>query len=105
MVTACVRFGAHGMLVASDRYWTTTIIDPITHLNAAPDGHNRVNREGGTAVVCVSEDPRPQLTAVVGQKRFLARNGITAKLPLPHTLPLLKCVAPDSRLPVNHATS
>ena len=105
MVTACARFGAHGMLVASDRYWTTTIIDPITHLNAAPDSHNRVNCEGGTAVLCVAEDPRPQLTPVVGEKRFLARNEITAKLTHPHTLPLLRCVLPDSRLPVNHATS
>lgn len=105
VVTACARFGAHGMLVASDRYWTTTIINPITHLNAAPDGHHRVNCEGGTAVVCVDEDPRPQLTAVLGEKRFLARNEITAKLTHPHTLPLLRYMVPDSRLPVNHATS
>lgn len=67
------------------------MIEPIAHLNAAPDGPNRVSRKVATAVVCVSEDPKPKLTAVAGQKRFLGRHEITAK-PTIFTYPLALAV-------------
>ncbi len=76
--------------------------DPITRLNAALEGHYRVEREigeGGMATVYLAHDERhnrnvalkvlkAELAAVVGAERFLAEIETTAKLTHPHILPL-----------------
>ena len=76
--------------------------DPITRLNAALEGHYRVESElgeGGMATVYLADDLKhgrkvalkvlkPELAAVVGAERFLAEIKTTANLQHPHILPL-----------------
>ena len=75
---------------------------PITRLNAALEGHYRIEREigeGGMATVYLADDLKherkvalkvlkPELAAVVGAERFLAEIKTTANLQHPHILPL-----------------
>ena len=76
--------------------------DPITRLNAALEGRYRVERqlgEGGIATVYLADDLRherkvalkvlkPELAAVLGAERFLAKIKTTANLQHPRNLPL-----------------
>ena len=79
-----------------------TDADLITRLNAALEGHYRIERElgeGGMATVYLARDVRhersvalkvlkPELAAIVGAERFLAEIKTTANLQHPHILPL-----------------
>ncbi|MEJ2206788.1 MAG: protein kinase [Gemmatimonadota bacterium] len=76
--------------------------DPTTRLNAALEGHYRIEGElgaGGMATVYLAEDLkhdrkvalkvlRPELTAVLGGDRFIQEIKTTAGLQHPHILPL-----------------
>jgi serine/threonine protein kinase len=76
--------------------------DPITRLNAALEGHYRIEREvgaGGMAIVFLAEDLKherqvaikvlkPEIADAVGADRFLAEIKTTANLQHPHILPL-----------------
>ncbi len=71
--------------------------DPVTRLNAAPEGRYRIESElgeGGMATVYLADDIKherkvalkvlkPELAAVVGAERFLAEIKTTANLQHP----------------------
>ena len=86
--------------------------DSITRLNAALEGHYRIERElgeGGMATVYLAHDAkhdrgvalkvfRPELAAALGSERFLNEIRITANLQHPHILPLFDSGTADSFL-------
>ncbi len=76
--------------------------EAVARLNAALEGHYRVEREigeGAMAVIYLADDLKhernvalkvlkPELAAAVGAERFLAEIQVTANLQHPHILPL-----------------
>ena len=87
-------------------------MDRIAHLNAAFDGHYKIERElgaGGMATVYLAEDVkhrrrvaikvlRDDLAASVGTERFLREIEIAAQLQHPNILPLLDSGESDGML-------